>query len=107
MFLADFFKKLSNYELVAGDINITVPKYVKDNPFLKISCLHIDTDIYEPAVTILNSFYSHVVKGGLIIFDDYGTFAGETKAVDDFFSDKDVEIQKLSYNHIPSFIIKK
>ncbi|MFX4281435.1 hypothetical protein ACOL3J_04040 [Aliarcobacter butzleri] len=41
------------------------------------------------------------------MFDDYGTFPGETKAVDDFFSDKGLVIQKLSMSHIPSFIIKK
>ncbi|MFA6339040.1 MAG: TylF/MycF/NovP-related O-methyltransferase [Candidatus Paceibacterota bacterium] len=100
------FKGIKNFELVKGDINKTVPEYIKNNPHLKISFLHIDTDVYEPAVTILKNMYEHVVRGGIIAFDDYGTFPGETKAVDEFFKDKKVEIKKLSLSHIPSYIIK-
>ncbi|MEK7575006.1 MAG: TylF/MycF/NovP-related O-methyltransferase [Patescibacteria group bacterium] len=99
-------KDIKNFELVKGDINKTVPDYVKNNPHLKISLLHIDTDVYEPAVTILREMYDHVVKGGIIAFDDYGTFPGETQAVDEFFKDKKVKIQKFPFSHIPSFVVK-
>ncbi len=106
--LAEVFelKNLKNYELVKGDINQTIPEYVKNNPHLKIALLHIDTDVYEPAVTILREMYEKVVKGGIIAFDDYGTFPGETQAVDEFFKDKKVKIQKFPFSHIPSFIVK-
>ena len=40
------------------------------------------------------------------MFDDYGTFPGETQAVDEFFKAKGLIVQKLSISHIPSFIIK-
>lgn len=100
------YKKIDNYEFVKGDINKTIPEYCKKNPHLKIALLHIDTDVYEPAVTILENMYDKVVSGGIIMFDDYGTFPGETKAVDDFFKDKKEKVQKLTVSHIPSFIIK-
>lgn len=100
-------KGVKNFELVAGDINQTLPEYVENNPQLKISLLHIDTDIYEPAKTALEQLYDRVVRGGVIIFDDYGTFPGETKAVDEFFADKDIMIKKLPQSHwIPAYIIK-
>lgn len=99
-------KRIYNYELIQGDINHTLPAYSQRNPQLKIAFLHIDTDIYEPAVTILENFYDKVVRGGVIAFDDYGTFPGETKAVDDFLLAHKVQIQKLPLAHIPSFIIK-
>ena len=51
--------------------------------------------------------YDRIVNGGIIMFDDYGTFPGETKAVDEFFADKGLIIEKLPMSHIPSFIIKK
>ncbi|BAK74561.1 MAG: TylF/MycF/NovP-related O-methyltransferase [Candidatus Altimarinota bacterium] len=101
------YKNIENYEFVKGDINITLPKYCTENQHQKISLLHIDTDIYEPAVTILENMYERVVSGGIIIFDDYGTFPGETKAVDDFFKNKKEKIQKLSLGLTPSFIVKE
>lgn len=96
-----------NVTLIAGDITRTVPQYVKDHPELKISLLNLDTDIYEPAVTILEHLYPRIVKGGILILDDYGTFPGETKAVDDYFKDKDVHIQKFPFCMTPSYIVKK
>ncbi|MCT7495711.1 TylF/MycF family methyltransferase [Aliarcobacter cryaerophilus] len=101
------YKKLENYEFIKGDINKTIPEYCQNNEHLKIALLHIDTDVYEPAVTILENMYDRIVKGGIIMFDDYGTFPGETKAVDEFFADKGLIIEKLPMSHIPSFIIKK
>lgn len=101
-------KKITNVDLVAGDINQTVPDYVTNNPHLKIALLHIDTDIYEPAITALEHFYPRIVKGGVVVLDDYASFPGETKAVDDFFKGKDVEIKKLRISHnIPAYILKK
>lgn len=38
--------------------------------------------------------------------DDYGVFPGETKAVDEYFKNKNVIIQKSSLNKTPTFIIK-
>ena len=99
-------KKIDNFELIKGDINITVPKYVEKNPQMRISLLHIDTDIYEPALTVLKYMYARVVKGGVIVFDDYGTFPGETKAVDEFFADKHVIIKKLPISYIPAYVVK-
>jgi hypothetical protein len=102
------YKQLKNIELVKGDILKTAPKYLNDNPQLKISLLHIDVDIYEPSKVILETMYDSVVKGGIIILDDYGTFPGETKAVDDFFRDKLVEIKKFPFSQsTPVYILKK
>lgn len=100
-------KNIQNCELVKGDVTRTVPEYVASHPELRISLLHIDTDIYEPAVTILNYMYDIIVPGGLVILDDYGVFPGETKAVDDFFKGKKVKINKLPLSHqVPAFIVK-
>lgn len=99
-------KKIKNYHLIKGDICTTLPNYVKRNPHLKISVLNLDTDIYEPSVTVLNCLWNHIVKGGVLILDDYGVFPGETKAVDDFFSDKNIQIKKYNFSKTPCYIIK-
>jgi hypothetical protein len=96
-----------NIELIEGDITKTVPEYVKNNPELKISLLNLDTDIYEPAVTILENLYPRITNGGILVLDDYETFPGEAKAVDDYFKDKKIQIQKFSFCMTPCYVIKK
>jgi hypothetical protein len=101
------YKSFNNYELVKGNISETVPNYLKDNPELKIALLHIDVDVYQPSMVVLEHFYDRVVRGGLIVFDDFGTVAGETKAIDEFFKKQDVIIEKLSVSPTPAYIRKK
>ena len=100
------YKQVGNYELVPGNILETVPEYCWDKPELKIALLHIDVDVYDATYAILENMFRHVVKGGLILFDDYSTIAGETKAVDEFFAGKGYEIEKLSYSPTPSYLRK-
>lgn len=95
----------NNVELIKGNILNTLPEYLKNNPHLKISLLHIDVDLYEPTKLSLELLFKRVVKGGIIIFDDYGDFAGANKAIDDFFME-DVEIKKLSYSNNIAYIKK-
>ena len=100
-------KGFENYELIKGDIVDTVPEYVSNNPELKIALLHIDVDVYAPSVVILNQLFDKVVNGGLVVFDDFGIETGETRAIDEFFSGKNVIIKKLPISHRPSFIRKR
>ena len=102
-------KKINNFSLIKGNILETLPNFIDDNKDIKISLLHIDVDVYEPTKLILEMLFSKVVKGGVIIFDDYNVFPGETKAVNEFFKkNDDLEIKQLSFSKKrPSFIIKK
>lgn len=96
-----------NVELIEGDIVKSVPKYLKKNPHLKISLINLDTDIYEPAVTILKNLWPRIVKRGILILDDYGTFPGETKAADEYFKEQNVKILKFPFAMTPCYIIKE
>ena len=95
-----------NVELIEGDIVKTLPEYVKNNPNLKISLLNLDTDIYEPAVVILKHLWPKIVKGGVLVLDDYNVFPGETRAVDDFFKGQNIKIEKFPFSKTPCYIIK-
>jgi hypothetical protein len=97
-----------NIELVKGDINITIPQFVKENPYLRISLLNIDVDVYEPTRTALESLYPCVVKGGVVILDDYcGMFPGANKAVEEYFKDKQIKIRKFPFCVSPCFAVKE
>jgi hypothetical protein len=93
-------------ELIAGDVTATVPRYVADNPQLRIALLNLDVDVYEPSVTVLEHLYPRVVTGGVVMLDDYGVFPGETKAVDDYFRTEKQEIRRFPFAMTPSYVIK-
>ena len=100
-------KKFLNFELVKGDVKKTIPNLIKQQPHLKISLLHLDMDIYEPTKFVLNKLFSYVVKGGIILIDDYNSVFGATKATDEFLNlNKNLEIKKLNFYKVPSYIIK-
>ncbi len=96
-------------ELVIGDVNETVPKFVGQNPGLRISLLHFDIDLYKPTLTGLQHLFPRVVKGGVVIFDEYGVleWGGESQAVEEYLADEGYQIQKFDWNNIPGgYLIK-
>lgn len=101
-------KGFSNFELIQGNILETLDIYLDKNPHTRIAMLHIDTDVYEPAKYALDKLFSRVVRGGIVMFDDYATVEGETIAVDEFLDNNDYCLEKLTLSHTkPSFLIKK
>jgi hypothetical protein len=95
-----------NIELVAGNILETAADYVFAHPQLKISLLHVDVDLYEATQAALEAFYPAVVRGGIIILDDYGAFPGANKAIDEYFLGTDIRVQTLPYSNAISFVEK-
>lgn len=101
-------KKIGNVVLVEGNILEKVDEYLKRNPHTRIALLHIDTDVYEPARFGLEKLFDRVVKGGIIVFDDYAVVEGETLAIEEFFQNYDCEIKKFRFSHTkPSYMIKR
>lgn len=96
----------ANVELVAGDITETVPDYVAAHPELRIALLNLDTDIYEPAVTILEHLWPRIVPGGILVLDDYSTFPGETDATDEYFAGRGLVVERLPWAPTPCFVRK-
>lgn len=96
-----------NVQLVEGDLNDTLPSYLTAHSHLRIALLHVDVDLYQPTRLILETLYPHVVRGGVVILDDYGTMPGASRAIEEFFADDaDMRIQKLPHAHGISFVVK-
>ncbi len=70
-------------EFHKGWFQETLP--VKSKEIDKIAILRLDGDWYESTKVCIENLYDKVVKGGFIIFDDYGLYTGCKKAVDEFF----------------------
>jgi hypothetical protein len=94
-----------NVELIEGDILLTLPQYLKENPHLRISLLHIDVDIYEPTKLALKLLIDRVTPGGILILDDYGAFSGTNQAVLEILGEK-ASIKKLPFSNAIGYIIK-
>jgi hypothetical protein len=72
---------------IKGKVEDTLPSSIPD----KISLLRLDTDWYESTKHELVHLYPRLVKGGVLIIDDYGYWKGAKKAVDEYFQ----------YNKVP------
>ncbi|MAE66482.1 MAG: macrocin-O-methyltransferase [Phycisphaeraceae bacterium] len=97
-------------DLVVGDIEQTVPQFVRDHPGLRISLLHFDCDMYRPTRAGLECLFPLVVRGGLVIFDEYGIleWSGESKAVDEYLADTDYVLKKFPWQGAPgAYLVKQ
>lgn len=51
-----------------------------------VAVAHIDGDWYDSVKTCIDRIAPHIVKGGYIIFDDYSSYSGCRKAVDQWLA---------------------
>ena len=77
-----------NVQLIMGKVEDTLLK--KENLPESISVLRLDTDWYESTKIELQVLYPRLVKGGILIVDDYGLWNGSRRAVDEYFKDSNV-----------------
>jgi len=103
------YKNFQNIFLLKGFIPDVFNNYFENKPATQIALLHIDVDVYEATKACLEHLYEKVVKGGIIVFDDYGQVNGATKAINEFLKENGLEnnIQKLPYNCIPAYMVKE
>jgi hypothetical protein len=97
----------TDFELVDGDLSITSKEYSENNPGFKISLMYMDVDLEEPTYNALNNLWDNITKGGIVVFDEYGYNKwSESKGVDRFIEEKNIEIKSLNYM-CPTAYIKK
>jgi O-methyltransferase len=65
---------------VRGPLEQTLP----DGAPEQCALIRLDTDLYGSTKHELESLYPRLVRGGVIIIDDYGSHQGVKKAVDEF-----------------------
>jgi hypothetical protein len=95
---------IPNVELVAGWFSDTIPTWLKQNPG-NICFLHIDSDLYSSALTVLTLLNDRIVPGTVIVFDEMYPWAiydrydlweqGEFKALGEWISNHNREFVPL------------
>ena len=74
-------------------MKIQIPKYLPG----EIALLRLDTDWYKSTQHELIHLYPLLVGSGVLIIDDYGHWQGAKKAVDEYFSDKKILLNRIDY----------
>lgn len=74
-----------NIHFIKGLVEDTLPKVKLPE---KIAILRLDTDFYESTKIELEYLWDRLVPGGILLVDDFCSWAGSKKAVTEFFKDK-------------------
>ncbi len=82
-----------NFIFIPGDVAETLKEVKPDN----IALLRLDTDWYASTVIELETLYPLLVEKGVIIIDDYGHFDGARKAVDEYFQNRPILLNRIDY----------
>ena len=86
-------------EIVKGDVRETMPRYLKENPHLIVSLLHLDMDVYEATKVAIETFFPRMPKGAIMIFDEINQpgYPGETLAVLETLGLRHLRLQRCVY----------
>jgi len=82
--LSETFERIKGAYIVSG----TLPGTLKERDE-RFNFVHLDLDVYEPTLAVLRHVYPRMLKGGVIVLDDYGYHItpGIKKAVDEFVAE--------------------
>ena len=90
---------ITKYELVKGDVMVTIDQWLEDNPGLMVAMAIFDMDLYEPTKHALSAIQSRLMKGSVLVFDEFSnsSYPGETLAVRELFNTGELEFGHSQY----------
>ncbi len=97
---------IKKYDLIKGDVNKTLGKYLKQNPQTIIAMAYFDMDIYKPTKICLQKIKSRLGKGSIVGFDELASkkFPGETTALIETLGIENYSIKRTPYSAFQSYI---
>jgi len=89
-YVKNVFKQFSFVRLVRGPVPDTLPEVKSE----KICYLSLDMNCAMPELAAANFFWDRLVKGGVIVLDDYAYagFGEQKNAMDEFAQSKNVQV---------------
>ncbi len=93
--------------LVKGRIEETLPRFLEERKDIRFAFLYLDMDLYAPTKAAIDLLYPRLLKGGIMVFDEYNAdWPGETLAVHEALGD-DVQLHRVPYTRQPTaYLIK-
>lgn len=95
-----FLGHISKAQLIKGDITVTAPRFISENPQLLVSLLFIDCDLYEPTKVALQQFLPRMPRGAVVAFDelDNPQWPGETLAMMEETAHRPLALRRLEWD---------
>lgn len=102
-----FISHISKVFLIKGDIKVTLPKYLEDNPHTVVSLLYLDVDIFEPTKVAIQHLVPRMPKGAIIAFDELNAdnWPGETLAVLEVIGINNLHIRRFPFDTFISYAV--
>jgi hypothetical protein len=99
--------KNDSYQLVVGNVLDTMQEFLNKNPGFRASIINFDLDLEKPTEHALDLLWSRVVKGGVLIFDEYGIHKWtESNAVDRFIEKHSLTLLRTPWFAPSAYVIK-
>lgn len=91
----------SNVKILKGWFEETLPTFISEKVIMRIYLIHIDCDTYESSKFVLESLGNKLIKGTIILFDEYLAYVGwknhEFKAWQEVSKSRKLKYKYLAY----------
>jgi len=101
------YENFNKIELIKGNAEETIPKYIDDNKHMLVSLLYLDFDLYLPTKIALEYILPRMPRGSVVVFDEihYDRFPGETIALLEKFNINKHYIKNILNSNVNYFIL--
>lgn len=93
--------------LEKGDATQTIPSFIERHPYLIVSLLFCDFDLYAPTRVALEHFVPRMPKGAVLAFDEVNNpwWPGETAALLDCLNLREHRLQRFAFDPSICYIV--
>ncbi len=98
---------VKKFELVKGDVSLTLPEYLERNQQTIVSLAYFDLDIYQPTLDCLKNIKPYLTKGSVLVFDELNdaNWPGETVALREAFGLNNFKICRSPYRGTAAYLV--
>lgn len=100
-------RHVKKYEIIKGDVTVTLPQYLAKHPETIIALAYFDLDLYEPTRACIEQIQPYLTKGSILGFDElnYQPFPGETLALKETLGLGRYAIRRSPLNPVPAYLV--
>jgi hypothetical protein len=98
--------QIRRFEIVSGDVRITLPEYLSAHPEMLVGLAYFDLDLYEPTKECLQLIRSRLVPGSVLAFDEleHYHYPGETSALLSTLDLAGAKVERLPWARSPTIV---